>query len=186
MHHQQQYNQCEIINGFKNQNSTIISYYTKRLTERVQRNFEKRYSEYQQSWIDDSIAESIVILLNKVDEIPDQSLSLDNYVFGIVKYSFYRFLRKSSRVDYHATENLPESLEESSEIYHSVSELFNAEGHDKHWLWYNTLSLRNRQILDLKAQGYSSKEIAVKVGLKDGSVRNIIGRLMRDAKKLAA
>lgn len=184
MHHQQHYNQREIILGLKQRDPKIVSYFTDRLRERVQRSFQKRYAVWQQSWVEDSVSDSIIILFEKIDKIPDERLSLDNYAFGIAKHTFFGYLRKSAKVDYFATGTLPERAEETTSVHHCISERFMDEGHYQHWQWFMKLSLRSQQILNLKAQGYSSKEIAELVGLTSGSVRNEVLKLMNAAKEM--
>ncbi len=185
MHHQQHYNQREIIAGIKNRNPRIVHYFVKKLSERVKRNFKQRYPAHQHAWIEDSISQCMIILFEKIDKLPEQEQSLENYAFGIVRYTFLHYLRKSSKVEYRAPEMLPDQVQEQVQAHESAATLFYREGMDRHWLWYQQLSFRNQQILNLKTMGVPSKEIAGMVGLSDGAVRNLISKMMRTAKQLA-
>lgn len=183
MNKKAKFSQQEVIAGLRERNPQIIKHFTQRLRNRVYGKFRKKYPEHQHSWIDDSLSEAMIILLHKMDNQLPSHLSLDNYAFGIVKYSFYALVRKSRKEPTLPQDEFPEQSRADRRFHATLHSLFNWEGQDSHLQWFRQLSDREQQLLDLRAQGFSNKEIAAKLKLADGTVRNLLSGLMKKAKK---
>ncbi|MEZ5038498.1 MAG: sigma-70 family RNA polymerase sigma factor [Saprospiraceae bacterium] len=186
MSNKMEYSQQEVIAGLRARNPKVVKHFCQKLKERVYKQFQKHYGAHHLSWLDDSLSEAFIIILDKVDHKLPEKLSFDNYAFGIVKFSFYNLLRKSSKEPTLPQDNVPEQLHFDRRIHTTAFAFFDWEGYDLLLQWYQQLSDRDQQLLDLRSQGFSNKEIAKELKLADGTVRNVVADLIKEAKGIAA
>lgn len=179
-----EFSQQEVIAGLRARNPKITKHFVQRLRDRVYGKFRKKYPEHQHSWIDDSLSEAMIILLHKMDNQLPSQLSLDNYAFGIVKYSFFALVRKSRKEPTLSKGQLPERSQIDRRFHTSLQSLFDWEGQDSHLHWYRQLSERDQRLLNLRAQGFSNKEIASEMKMANGTVRNLLSKIMNKARKM--
>lgn len=108
------------------------------------------------------------------------------FAFEIVKRTYwdYRKRARSSALPEADQLNFLQQLAHR-ERFANANQLFGSL-HDVHlWHWYQGLSARDQKMIDLRCQGYLDHEIAKKIGLSHGGVRNCFSKLLSSARRIA-
>ena len=181
------YSNEAILAGLKDGDRLVENYFYNRLRERAFGIFcHHSVGSWQYLAMEECLSNSFLILQNKIRSGNYQDQNLEAFALGIIRNSYWDELRKWKRKS-HAELNLNQKqyVENKAFDIECIVSLL-AERENIHLLgWGHQLSKRDQQIFHLILQGYSLKEIAKKLGVAYGSLRNIYSKKIREARKLA-
>ena len=175
-----------LLQGLQRQDPQVLTRFYSELHRRTRHYVRKHYGAFALDVLDDCFPKAFHVLLQKVQSDAYRHDNLEAFAFGIVKYTFLEARRRAAAKEQLCDPaELPEPGPSAASYFSTGDELFDHLGCDRHLLWYERLSFREQQILDLRLQGYPHEEIAAAVGLSCGSVRNAYSRLIEQARGIA-
>lgn len=160
---------------------TVNTFYYK-LWHKVFQTLAAKYQAYQLQLLEDCFSEAFLIFLQKIQDSDFRAQNLEGYAYKIVHFTFRDRLKRKRWQMATAPAELPEPALENATSFYTVDELFADQEEDRLVHWFHGLSGRDQQILNLQLQNFKLHEIAEKLDLSHGSVRNIRSRLIMKAK----
>lgn len=135
--------------------------------------------------MEDCFNPAFLILLRKVREGHFRGGNLMAYALMVVRHCYCDEQKKERRRRWQELSAAGEPPAAPSAACRTAAEVFEREGHVRLLQWYRSLDERLQRLLDLRLQGYNHYEIAERLPLAAGSVRNRFSKLMREAQGVA-
>jgi RNA polymerase sigma factor (sigma-70 family) len=174
-----------LLKGLLREDPRVLRHFYEQLQRRVRRYFGSRYKGRDLNILDECFSTAFQTLLEKLRQGEYKQGNLNAYAFTIVKFTFFDARRKAYRgPELTSLEVLSDMADETFPPIRTAGDLFDDVAEEGLLDWYLALSRRDQEIMDMRAQGFSHDEIAGRMGLNCGSVRNIFQRLIRQAREV--
>ncbi|MCB9293452.1 MAG: sigma-70 family RNA polymerase sigma factor [Lewinellaceae bacterium] len=173
---------AEALAGIRNCDQTIIGRYYRYVRRRAFRLFcygQPGSPAYVA--LEDCFNPAFLAFLARARSPQFEPRNLDAFALEFVRRSFLDALKKERRHGH--AELTPDADQPDGPAPHLTAEsLFGSQPNLLLLHWYSSLEKVSRRLLDLRVQGYNHYEIAERLPLAPGTVRNRYSALVREAK----
>ena len=176
--------QHKLLQQLRNGEQRVINSFYCKLKKRVWKALVGRYQAYQLQTLEDCFSDAFLVFLEKIRDKDFKANNLQGYAYRIVFLTFKNRLRHRRWLISTSPTELPEPHPELSNVFYSADTLFESANADQLVHWFEKLSAKEQQILNLQLQNYKLKEIAQELELSHGTIRNIRSRLIKEAKEV--
>lgn len=177
-------NQQLLFQGLLRKDPKSLRIFYLRLRRRSYAQLRTKYPDYHLQVLDDCFNMAFLKFLQKIGEPNFKLNNLEAYAFQFVLRFFKNALKRAKSSKLQSLDNVPQPSLFISSASHSIDDLLQRYAPDKLYNWYLSLPDTEKQLLQLRMEGYKLEEIAPLVGRSFGTIRNKNAKLVNSAKAL--